>query len=175
MHRLAIEEVERINEDNKDLLARITNTPEGTLDIVHHIRFLDNVDSEVEKLFLDVDYAHNVFIIIKDFAIPIDDERKEDYMDCEDNVNRTHDILKQIQSTRPEFVKLLAAAMDEDIETMSSDTHELYLAIQNPRLLEVSVNRFVNKWHYYYQYYYYYYYCRKVRRVKRCRMNWTRF
>lgn len=92
----------------------------------------------MQKLFQDVDYAHDVFIIIKDFAIPIDDERKEDYMDCEDLVNRTSDKLKEIQAKRGEFVKQLEERMNEDIKLIFEETHEIYVELQDPTLIDVS-------------------------------------
>ena len=92
----------------------------------------------MEKLFDDIDYAHDVFIIIKDYAIPIDDERKEDYMDCEDLVNRTNDKLKEVQAKRNEFIATLEQCMNKDIEVIFTDTHEIFLETQDPSLLDVS-------------------------------------
>lgn len=135
---MAAEEVDRIYQETRDLLTSITAQPETTLEIVSHIRFLDTVDEEMQKLFDEVDYAHDVFIIIKDFSIPIDDDRKEDYMDCEDMVNRTSDKLKEIQGTRPQFVQKLDEKMREDIKTIYQETHSIYLEILDPLLLNVS-------------------------------------
>ncbi|XP_073833430.1 dynein heavy chain at 16F isoform X2 [Musca autumnalis] len=139
--KLATEEVERINEATNDLSGRITAEPVTTLEIVSHIRFLDVVDEEMQQLFADVDYAHDVFMIIKDFAIPIDDERKEDYMDCEDLVNRTSDKLKEIQAKRPEFVKQLEEKMNEDIQLIFEETHEIFVEVQDPFLIDKNSDR----------------------------------
>lgn len=89
------------------------------------------------KLFNDIDYAHDIFIIIKDYSIPIDDERKEDYMDCEDLVNRTNDKLKEIQAKRNKFIAKLEKYMNKDIEVIFSETHEIFLESQDPTLLDV--------------------------------------
>lgn len=110
------------------------------MDIVNHIRFLDVVDKEIEALFKEVDYAHDVFIIIKDYAIPIDDERKEDYMDCEDLVNQTNDKLKEIQAKRHEFITQLEESMNKDIQLIFEETHDIYLETQDSNLLDVSLN-----------------------------------
>ncbi|XP_075157385.1 dynein heavy chain at 16F [Haematobia irritans] len=139
--KLAFEEVERITEATNDLSARINAEPLTTLEIVSHIRFLDVVDEEMQGIFNDVDYVHDVYIIIKDFSIPIDDERKEDYMDCEDLVNRTNEKLKEIQGRRSDFVKQLEERMNEDIKMIFEETHEVYLDLQDPTLIDKETDR----------------------------------
>uniref|UniRef100_A0A1I8P355 AAA+ ATPase domain-containing protein n=1 Tax=Stomoxys calcitrans TaxID=35570 RepID=A0A1I8P355_STOCA len=134
--KLAADEVERITHSTNDLSSRITTDPLTTLEIVSHIRFLDVADAEMQKLFAEVDYVHDVFIIIKDFSIPIDDERKEDYMNCEDLVNRTNDKLKEIQGKRVDFVKQLENKMNEDIKLIFEETHEVFVELQDPLLID---------------------------------------
>uniref|UniRef100_A0A1A9V6M7 AAA+ ATPase domain-containing protein n=1 Tax=Glossina austeni TaxID=7395 RepID=A0A1A9V6M7_GLOAU len=139
--RLAAEEVERIDENTRDILLRISAEPETTLEIVSHIALLERIEEEMRQLYAHVDYAHDVFIIIKDFSIPIDDERKEDYMDCEDMVNQTFDKLKEIQARRPQFIKKLEEKMNEDIKLIFEETHEIYVQILDPKLLDKKTPR----------------------------------
>lgn len=143
--RLAAEEVEHITDNARDVLLRITAEPETTLEIVSHIALLEGIEEEMQQLFADVDYAHDVFIIIKDFSIPIDNERKEEYMDCEDMVNRTFDKLKKIQAKRPQFIKKLEEKMNDDIKLIFEETHEIYVQILDPKLLDVSFDFFLLK------------------------------
>uniref|UniRef100_A0A1B0FG22 AAA+ ATPase domain-containing protein n=1 Tax=Glossina morsitans morsitans TaxID=37546 RepID=A0A1B0FG22_GLOMM len=139
--RLAAEEVEHITDNARDVLLRITAEPETTLEIVSHIALLEGIEEEMRQLFADVDYAHDVFIIIKDFSIPIDSERKEEYMDCEDMVNRTFDKLKKIQAKRPQFIKKLEEKMNDDIKLIFEETHEIYVQILDPKLLDKKTPR----------------------------------
>lgn len=136
--RLARDQVDRISKETHNLSARILAEPQNSLDIVAHIRFLDIVDVEMEKLFKEVDYAHDIFIIIKDYSIAIDDERKEDYMDCEDLVNRTNYKLKEIQAKRNQFITQLEESMNKDIQIIFEETHEIYLETQDSSLLDVN-------------------------------------
>lgn len=137
--RLAGEEIDRIADETSELSGRILAEPETTLEIVAHLRYLDVVEKELLQIFEEVDYAHDVFIIIKDFAIPIDDERKEDYMDCEDFVNRTHDKLKEVQGNRGDFIQQLEDKMNHDIQSIFAETHEVYLETQQSMFLDVSL------------------------------------
>lgn len=136
--RLARDQVDRISKETHNLSARILAEPQNSLDIVAHIRFLDIVDVEMEKLFKEVDYAHDIFIIIKDYSIAIDDERKEDYMDCEDLVNRTNYKLKEIQAKRNQFITQLEESMNKDIQVIFEETREIYLETQDSSLLDVN-------------------------------------
>lgn len=99
---------------------------------------LERIDEDFTKLFADIDYAHDLFMIIKEFEIPCDDERREDYMDCEDLVNRGYDMLKEAQAKRSDFIKQLDERMLADIEILYQEIHEIALSVQVPELLDVS-------------------------------------
>ncbi|XP_018800561.1 PREDICTED: dynein heavy chain 6, axonemal [Bactrocera latifrons] len=135
--KLAADEVDRITQEAHDVISLIRTEPETTLEIVEHIRMLERIDEDFTKLFADIDYAHDLFMIIKEFEIPCDDERREDYMDCEDLVNRGNDMLKEAQGKRPEFIKQLDERMLADIEILYQEIHEIALSVQVPELLDL--------------------------------------
>lgn len=78
--RLAVEEVEKILFNTGELMGQIKYVPNTTNELVTYIRWLNDVGSEIDVLLADVDYAHDVFILIKDFNIFINDDEKEKYM-----------------------------------------------------------------------------------------------
>lgn len=137
--RLATEEVERTWQETTELLSRITSEPETTLEIVNHLRYIAECDAEVQKLFEAIDYAHDVFMIIKDFQIPIDDEKRDDYMECEDMINRTNDTLKEVHARRQEFIDRLEEKMKVNIDYLMEEIHEIALEVVDPKLLDVSI------------------------------------
>ncbi|KAH8299235.1 hypothetical protein KR044_006570, partial [Drosophila immigrans] len=137
--QLAEEETTKLYEDAQDFYGRIGYEPSTTLALVAHIRFLDNCDEELDELFKVVDYVHDLLLIIKDFNIPIDDERKEDYMDTEDYLNRTRESLAEILEKRQDFINLLDEAMQEDIQVLKEDIHEVAVeALENWLLMAKS-------------------------------------
>ncbi|KAH8363782.1 hypothetical protein KR200_006735, partial [Drosophila serrata] len=137
--KLAEEETVRIYEEAQDFYTRICYEPQETLDIVAHIRFLDRCSEELDELFGGIDYVHDLLLIIKDFNIAIDDESKEDYMDTEDYLNRTRDTLAEIREKRQEFINRLEEAMQDDIEALMEEIHEVAIEALEPWLLDVSI------------------------------------
>ncbi|XP_037937177.1 dynein heavy chain 6, axonemal [Teleopsis dalmanni] len=135
--KLAMQEVTRVTHECSELYRRIIALPDSTLAIVEHLHFLENVESSLLALMTQVDYAHDLFIIMKDFEIPIDDERKEDYMDCEDLVNRTIDTLHETREKRQEFVNLLKEKIDEDIIKLFEDIAQITKETEAPHLLDI--------------------------------------
>ncbi|XP_060664252.1 LOW QUALITY PROTEIN: dynein axonemal heavy chain 6 [Drosophila nasuta] len=143
--QLAEEETTKLYEDAQDFYGRIGYEPTATLPLVEHIRFLDNCHEELDELFKTVDYVHDLLLIIKDFNIPIDDERKEDYMDTEDYLNRTKESLAEIMEKRQEFINQLDEAMQEDILGLKEDIHEVAVeALENWLLMSNSDRNAVN-------------------------------
>ncbi|XP_001354829.2 dynein heavy chain 6, axonemal [Drosophila pseudoobscura] len=143
--KLAEQETTRLYEEGQDFFGRICFEPQETLDIVRHIRFLDTCNTELDEIFNGIDYVHDLLLIIKDFSIPIDDDRKEDYMDTEDYVNRTKDTLHEIQERRQEFINLLEEVMMDDIFALKEEIHEIAVEALEPWLLDakselISVN-----------------------------------
>ncbi|KAL7743998.1 hypothetical protein ACLKA6_001232 [Drosophila palustris] len=144
--QLAEEETTKLYEDAQDFYGRIGYEPTATLQLVAHIRFLDNCDEELDELFKVVDYVHDLLLIIKDFNIPIDDERKEDYMDTEDYLNRTRESLAEILEKRQDFINQLDDAMQEDIQALKEDIHEVAVeAIEDWLLTSKSDRNAVNE------------------------------
>ncbi|BFG02702.1 dynein heavy chain 6 axonemal [Drosophila madeirensis] len=139
--KLAEVETTQLYEDAQDFFGRICYDPLETLDIVHYIRFLDTCKTELDLIFQDVDYVHDLLLIIKDFDIPIDDERKEDYMDTEDYVNRTKETLLEIQEKRQEFINRLDEAMMADIFALKEEIHEIAVVALEPWLLDAKSER----------------------------------
>lgn len=78
--KLAVEEVEKILYNTEELMGQIKYIPNTTSELVSYIRWLNDVGTQIEALLADVDYAHDVFILIKDFNIFINDDEKEKYM-----------------------------------------------------------------------------------------------
>lgn len=136
--QLAEEETTKLYEDAQDFLGRIGFEPQSTLPLVAHLRFLDNCHLELDELFLVIDYIHDLLMIIKDFNIPIDDERKEDYMDTEDYLNRTRETLAEILQKRQDFINQLDEAMQEDIHILKENIHEVAIQAIEEWLLMVS-------------------------------------
>ncbi|EDW82538.1 uncharacterized protein Dwil_GK25078 [Drosophila willistoni] len=139
--KLVEEETTRLYEEAQNFFGRICYEPHETLELVAHIRFLDNCDEEVNEIFKGIDYVHDLLLIIKDFNIPIDDERKEDYMDTEDYLNRTKETLKEIQEKRQDFINQLDEAMQDDILTLKEDIHEVAIEALEPWLLNSKSER----------------------------------
>ncbi|KAH8387117.1 hypothetical protein KR093_004852, partial [Drosophila rubida] len=143
--QLSEEETTKLYEDAQDFYGRIGYEPTATLPLVAHIRFLDNCDEELDELFKRVDYVHDLLLIIKDFNIPIEDEHKEDYMDTEDYLNRTRETLAEILEKRQDFINLLDEAMQEDIQALKEDIHEVAIeAVENWLLMSKSDRIAVN-------------------------------
>lgn len=138
--QLAEEETTKLYEEAQDFYGRIGYEPQTTLQLVAHIRFLDNCHQELDELFLVIDYIHDLLIIIKDFNIPIDDERKEDYMDTEDYLNRTRETLGEILEKRQDFINQLDEVMQDDINALKEDIHEVAIEAIEEWLLMVSRN-----------------------------------
>lgn len=136
--QLAEEETTKLYEDAQDFYGRIGYEPDTTLLLVQHLRFLDNCHLELDELFLVIDYIHDLLLIIKDFNIPIDDQRKEDYMDTEDYLNRTKETLSEILEKRQDFINQLDEAMQDDIRALKEDIHEVAIQAIEEWLLEVS-------------------------------------
>lgn len=118
-------------------MAKITYEPTTTYEVVEHLRLLVTVESDIEKLFTDVDYAHDCFILIKDFDIFIEDERKEEYMDCEDLINRCKDLLIEKQSERNTYIDKLNTAMQVDIKEIFVEIREVAEEIKDTKYLKV--------------------------------------
>lgn len=78
--RLAVDEVEKILLNTEELMGQIKYVPNTTAELVAYIRWLQDIGSQIDVLMADVDYAHDVFILIKDFGIFINDDEKEKYM-----------------------------------------------------------------------------------------------
>ncbi|XP_017463779.1 PREDICTED: dynein heavy chain 6, axonemal-like, partial [Rhagoletis zephyria] len=135
---LAAEEVDRITQEAHDFIGIISAEPETTLEIVEHIRELERIDENLNKLFEAVDYAHDLYMIIKEFEIPCDDERREDYMDCEDLVNRGSELLKETQARRPDFINQLNQRMLADIDVLREEIHDIALGVQISELLDIN-------------------------------------
>ncbi|XP_030566728.1 dynein heavy chain 6, axonemal [Drosophila novamexicana] len=143
--QLAEEETTKLYEEAQDFYGRIGYEPQTTLQLVAHIRFLDNCHQELDELFLVIDYIHDLLIIIKDFNIPIDDERKEDYMDTEDYLNRTRETLGEILEKRQDFINQLDEVMQDDINALKEDIHEVAIeAIEEWLLMSKSDRTKVN-------------------------------
>lgn len=136
--QLAEEETTKLYEDAQDFYGRIGYEPDTTLTLVAHLRFLESCEHELDDLFLVVDYVHDLLLIIKDFNIPIDDDRKEDYMDTEDFLNRTKDTLAEIRERRQDFINQLDEAMQDDIRLLKEDIHEVAVEAVEDWLLTVS-------------------------------------
>ncbi|XP_032594376.1 dynein axonemal heavy chain 6 [Drosophila grimshawi] len=139
--KLAEEETTKLYEDTQDFYGRIGYEPQATLQIVDHIRFLDHCHEELNELFLVIDYIHDLLLIIKDFEIPIDDQRKEDYMDTEDYMNRTKDTLAEILEKRQDFINQLEEVMQDDINALKEDIHEVAIEVVEEWLLMSTSNR----------------------------------
>ncbi|XP_017121821.1 dynein heavy chain 6, axonemal [Drosophila elegans] len=139
--KLAEEETTRLYEEAQDFFGRICYEPHETLEIVAHIRFLDQCSSELDEIFDGIDYVHDLLLIIKDFGIPIEDQAKEDYMDTEDYLNRTRETLEEIREKRQEFINRLEDAMQDDIATLKEEIHEVAIEALQPWLLDANSNR----------------------------------
>lgn len=140
---VAGEETVKLFEDAQEFYGRIGYEPDTTLTLVAHLRFLENCHHELDELFLVVDYIHDLLLIIKDFNIPIDDERKEDYMDTEDYLNRTKETLAEIRERRQEFIDQLNIAMQDDINLLKDDIHEIAVEAMEEWLLTVCSTLFL--------------------------------
>lgn len=127
----------KLFEDAQEFYGRIGYEPDTTQTLVAHLRFLENCHTELDELFLVVDYIHDLLLIIKDFNIPIDDERKEDYMDTEDYLNRTKESLAEIRERRQEFIDQLNIAMQDDINNLKDDIHDVAVEAMEEWLLSV--------------------------------------
>ncbi|ALC49870.1 Dhc16F [Drosophila busckii] len=143
--KLAEEETTKCYEETQDFYGRIGFEPQTTIEIVAHLRFLENCQDELGEIFKVIDYVHDLLIIIKDFNIPIDDERKEDYMDTEDYMNRTKETLVEIREKRQDFINQLDDAMQDEIQALKEDIHEVAVeALENWLLTSKSDRKAVN-------------------------------
>ncbi|XP_030378328.1 dynein heavy chain 6, axonemal [Scaptodrosophila lebanonensis] len=139
--KLAEEETTRIYQGAQEFYGRISYDPLTTVDLVSHIRYLDTCAGELDALFVGIDYVHDLLLIIKDFSIPIDDDRKEDYMDTEDFLNRTKETLQDTQERREDFVLQLNEIIQEDIISLKKEIHEVAIEAVQPWLLNMKSDR----------------------------------
>lgn len=77
---MATEKVAEIMEKANDLMTRLTFEPQSTHETVTYLHFLEETGKEIDEFYQGVDYAHDLYIIMKDFSIFAEEEEKEKYM-----------------------------------------------------------------------------------------------
>ncbi|XP_055843876.1 dynein axonemal heavy chain 6 [Episyrphus balteatus] len=134
--KLAVSEVEKIQLKAEEFIAKITSAPTTTTELVAHLRYLTNVEADLEILFKEVDYAHDCFILIKDFNIFIDQQEKEKYMDTEDLVVTCKETLQEKQGEKEIFIQQLNAILQEDIKMIFEEIRDVAAEVQDFKFLD---------------------------------------
>ncbi|CAD7077293.1 unnamed protein product [Hermetia illucens] len=139
--KLATEKVAEIMEKANDLMTRLTFEPQSTHETVTYLHFLEETGKEIDEFYQGVDYAHDLYIIMKDFSIFAEEEEKEKYMDCEDLVIECKEVLAERQSQRQVFINRLAEFLQTDIQYIFDEIREVLVEIQNFKYIDKNSNR----------------------------------
>lgn len=123
--RLAINTVATVIEKVQEVIVRLKSSPDETLQFVSYLRYIDLCADIFDKLDVDLKYAYDVFIMMKQYSFFVDDTEKDKYLDAEDLLTDGRSILLQKIEDKNEIIQRLEIALQNDIKKVFEEVEEV--------------------------------------------------
>lgn len=123
--RLAIDTVSTVIEKGQEVIMRLKSIPDETLQFVSYLRYVDLCADIFDKLDVDLKYAYDVFIMMKQYSFFVDDTEKDKYLDAEDLLTDGRSILSQKIEDKNEIIQRLEIALQNDIKKVFEEVEEV--------------------------------------------------
>lgn len=132
---LAIDTVSTVIEKGQENIMRLKASPDETLQFVAYLRYIDLCGDFFDKLDVDLKYAYDVFIMMKQYSFFVDDSEKDKYLDAEDLLTDGRSILLQKIEDKNEIIQRLEIALQNDIKKVFEEVEEVSKEVTEDWLL----------------------------------------
>lgn len=123
--KLAIIAVAQTQEKLEEIMVKIENYPDDTMSYVYYLRYLEQCTSLIEKTMLDLKYPYDVFVLMKDFNVPVDIGEKDKYLDVEEYSDMLKNTVDDKLASRDEMIKKLADLLQTDIQVIFDEVDDI--------------------------------------------------
>lgn len=113
--KLAIDSVAQTQEKLEEIMVKIQNYPDDTMSYVNYMRYTDQCATIISKTEEEFKYAYDVFVLMKQFNVPVDDLEKDKYLDVEEYLVSLKKTLEEKLALRDELVQKLSQLLQKDI------------------------------------------------------------
>jgi len=136
-NRIAIDETAILYDKVEELRGKLLLLPQKTLEYVEYMRYISRCSEDIDKLDEERDYIYQLFVLLKDYEVKIDDLEIEKYLDLEDLINESRDILNAQNEKRSEFVDQLQGTLQDDIKLIFDEVKLVEIEVLKPWLIDV--------------------------------------
>lgn len=101
------------------------------------MHYLDECGSKIDVIKTDLEYAFNVFRIMKEHNVAVLDDLKDLYLDVEEMLQQLERTLEQRIENKPGIVEKLNKCLQEDIHKIFDQVENVRSEIVKPWFLDV--------------------------------------
>lgn len=123
--KLAIESVAQTQEKLEEIMVKIQNYPNDTMSYVNYMRYTDQCATIISKMEEEFKYAYEVFVLMKQFNVPVDDLEKDKYLDVEEYLVTLKKTLDEKLALRDDFVQKLSQLLQNDIRLVFEEVDDV--------------------------------------------------
>lgn len=123
--KLAIESVAQTLEKLEEIMVKIQNHPDDTMSYVNYMRYTDQCTTIIGKAEEEFKYAYDVFVLMKNFNVSVDDSEKDKYLDVEEYLGTLKKILDEKLALRDDFVQKLSQLLQNDIQLIFDEVDDV--------------------------------------------------
>lgn len=116
---------------------------EETKQYVNFMHYLDNCGEKIEDLKKELEYAYHILTLMKSHDVEVMDDIKDLYLDVEEMLVETENLLEKKIESKPLIIEKLAISLEKDIQKIFDDVDFVGKEIVKPWFLDVSSLNFL--------------------------------
>lgn len=124
-----------------DAKSRLSARLNSVEDFVNQVSFLDSIKERKQELEDREREIHNVFDVIAEFDVPIDDEQYAAYQTMRQDFNDMKSTMEDADASREDNIKKFSNELQNQVERIGREVSELMLEAQNEMFLSKDTDR----------------------------------
>lgn len=135
---MARQSTKAVQEKAEHIHDKVMASHDETKQIVQYMHYLDECGEKIEDLKKELEYAYNVFKIMKQHGVIVLDDLKDLYLDVEEMLQHLDETLQKKIEAKPFFVEKLSKSLEGDIKKIFDQVENVRQEIIKPWFLDVS-------------------------------------
>ncbi|KAG5682932.1 hypothetical protein PVAND_012250 [Polypedilum vanderplanki] len=138
--KLAKETIIEVREKAENLMTKLITVPQEAQSYVNYLFFLEKCPHRIDEIEKVLKYAMRAFQIMKDFAIMVDDDEKDQFLDTEEYLHNVKVELELRIVSRQDIINQLERSLQNDIENIFKEISAVHVDVMKPELIDENAN-----------------------------------
>ncbi|XP_046331899.2 dynein axonemal heavy chain 6-like [Haliotis rufescens] len=135
---LAKSEVDRLIAELQDAQFKLETTPTTTLEFVHCLTFLDEIQVRIEPLEKEAMVVKDMYDLIDEYKVPTPPEDFAVYQTLGPSITNVRNAIDKCLTERDANIDKFCTHLDKDIGELTKEVKEIKQEAQNPIILDVN-------------------------------------